>query len=143
MASTPQSFRAAAALGAASGARTFAGAAALALRGRPQSGWARAAILLLAAGEAVGDKLPMTPPRTEPPGLAGRFVAGAAVGAVAAGRRGAVIAATTALVAAFPSERARALLGERTGLPDPAIAVGEDLLAYGGAWLAAGLVSPR
>jgi uncharacterized membrane protein len=137
------SLRAAAALGAATGARTFAAAAALALRGTPRAGWARAAILVLAAGEALGDKLPKTPPRTEPPGLAGRFVAGAAVGAVAAGRRGAAIGAASALLAAFPSERARALLGERTGLPDPAIAAGEDLLAYGGAWLAAGLVSRR
>jgi uncharacterized membrane protein len=143
MANPSQSLRAAAALGAASGARTFAGAAALALRGRPRSGWARAAILVLAAGEAVGDKLPMTPPRTDPPGLAGRFVAGAGVGMVADGRRGAVLGATCALATAFPSERARALLGERSELPDQAIAVGEDLLTYGGAWLAAGLVPRR
>ena len=139
MANASQRLGAAAALGAATGARSFAGAAALALRGRPQPGWARAAILVLAAGEAVGDKLPMTPPRSDPPGLVGRVVAGAAVGAATAGKPGAALGAAVALATTFASERARALLGEKTGLPDPAIAVGEDVLAYGGAWLASGL----
>src|SRR4051812_42283985 len=126
MARPSGSLGAAAAPGAVSGLRTFAGAAGLALRGQPRSGWARAAILVAAGGEAIGDKLPMTPPRSAPPGLAGRFVAGAAVGAATAGRRGAVLGAACALATTYPSQRARAALVERTGLPDPAIAVGED-----------------
>ncbi|MGD9735278.1 MAG: hypothetical protein AB7V58_06680 [Solirubrobacterales bacterium] len=137
MASASKGLRAAAALGAASGARSFAGAAALALRGRPRAGWARAAILTLAAGEAVGDKLPLAPPRSDPPALAARLAAGAAVGAASAGARGARVGAAFALASAYASERARALLGERTGLPDPAIAVVEDAVVYGGACAAA------
>lgn len=137
MASPPQSLRAAAVLGAAAGARSFAGAAALALSGRPRAGWARAAILVLAGGEAVGDKLPRTPPRSDPPSLAGRVVSGAVAGAVAAGGRGARVGAAFALASTYATERARALIGRRTGLPDPAIAVAEDVLTYGGAYAAA------
>jgi hypothetical protein len=138
MENAPRPLRAAAVLGAVSGLRSFSGAAALALRGRPRPSWARAAILLLAGGEAVGDKLPMTPPRSDPPGLAGRVVAGAAVGAATAGGRGARVGGTFALASTYASERARALLGRRTGIPDPALAVFEDAIAYGGAWLGSG-----
>lgn len=142
MATETQRLRTAAILGAATGARSFAGAAALALRGRPRAGWARAAILVAAAGEAVGDKLPMTPPRSAPAGLAGRVVCGALVGAATAGRRGAAVGAAFALATTYPSERARALLGEKTGIPDPVIAVAEDVIAYGAAYLGAGSVRP-
>jgi hypothetical protein len=135
---SPERHRVAAALGAASGARSFAGAAALALRGRPRAGWARGAILALAAGEAVADKLPIAPARSEPLGLVGRLLGGASSGAAVAGRRGAAIGASFALATAYASERARALAGARTGLPDPALAVAEDLLTYSSAWLAAG-----
>jgi len=133
-----ENLRAAAVLGAVSGLRSFSGAAGLALRGRPPAVWARAAVLAFAGGEAVGDKLPMTPPRSDPPGLVGRVVVGAAVGAATAGARGARVGATFALATTYASERARALLGRRTGIPDPAIAVVEDAIAYGGAWLGAG-----
>jgi uncharacterized membrane protein len=138
MENAPRPLRAAAVLGAASGLRSFSGAAALALRGRPRAGWARAAILLLAGGEAMADKLPVAPPRSDPPGLAGRVVTGGAVGAATAGGRGARVGATFALASTYASERARALLGRRTGIPDPALAVVEDAIAYGGAWLGSG-----
>ena len=137
MASASDSLRAAAVLGAASGARSFAGAAALALNGRPRAGGARAAILTLAGAEAVVDKLPVATPRSDPPALAGRVVAGTAVGAATAGARGAGVGGLLALATTHASERARAVLGARTGLPDPAIAVVEDILTYGAAYLAA------
>ena len=136
MAASRQSLQAAALFGAVSGMRTFAGPAALALRGRPQPAWARGAILALAASEAVVDKLPIATPRSDPPGLAGRIVAGATLGALTAGWPGAGIGATTAAASTFACERARAALVRLTGLPDPAVAVAEDTLAYGGAWLA-------
>ncbi len=142
MATDSQRLRASAVLGAATGARSFAGAAALALHGRPRAGWARAAILVLAGGEAIGDKLPMTPPRSAPPGLAGRIVCGALVGAATAGPPGAGLGAALALATTYPSERARALLGRKTGLPDPVIAVAEDAVAYGAAYLAAASARP-
>jgi uncharacterized membrane protein len=130
--------RAAAVLGVASGARCFAGAAALALHGRPESPWARGALLAVAAGEVVGDKLPSAPPRRELPSLVGRVVCGAASGAAVDGRRGAILGAAFALAGTYATERARAVLVERTGLPDPVVAVAEDLVTYGSAWHAAG-----
>jgi hypothetical protein len=130
-------FRAAAVLGAASGARCFAGPAALALNGRPRAGWARAALLLVAAGEAVGDKLPMAGPRSDLAPLAGRVGSGLASGAALGGRRGAAGGASLARASAYPSERARAFAGGRLGLPDPACALVEDAIVYGSSALAA------
>jgi len=83
-------------------------------------------------GELVGDKLPATPSRTSPPPLLGRAVSGAVVGAaifVSEGRRattGAALGSTAAIVAAFAGERLRALAVEKTGLPDPVVALAED-----------------
>lgn len=137
MANPSRSLHAAALLGAACGVRSLAGAAALALDGRPRAGWARAALLTLAGGEAIADKLPVAPPRSDPPALAGRIVAGAAVGAACAGARGARVGAAFALTTTYASERARALLGAKTGLPDPALALAEDGITYGCAYAAA------
>src|SRR5690348_12952192 len=59
-------------LGAVCGVRTFTGPAALALRGRVDGTPARVGLTLAAAGEAIGDKLPLVPSRTAPPALAAR-----------------------------------------------------------------------
>jgi uncharacterized membrane protein len=89
-------------------------------------------LVLTELGEVVGDKLPMTPSRTSPPPLLGRAVSGAVVGAaifVSEGRRattGAALGSTAAIVAAFAGERLRALAVEKTGLPDPVVALAED-----------------
>jgi len=83
-------------------------------------------------GELVGDKLPATPSRTSPPPLLGRAVSGAVVGAaifVSEGRRattGAALGSTAAIVAALAGEWIRALAVEKTGLPDPVVALAED-----------------
>jgi uncharacterized membrane protein len=121
--------RQAAALGIATGARTFLAPAALALRGRLGTA-ARFVVPALAAGELVGDKLPSAPPRIQGPGLVGRVLAGAFSGRVAGGNlRGAGVGATFALASAYPSQLLRTQIVERTPVPDIACAVPEDLLA--------------
>jgi uncharacterized membrane protein len=92
------------------------------------------ALVLMELGELVGDKLPATPSRTSPPPLFGRAASGALVGAaifVSEGRRattGAALGSTAAIVAAFAGEGLRALTVEKTGFPDPVVALGEDAI---------------
>jgi uncharacterized membrane protein len=120
--------RRAAVLGTVTGARTFLAPAALALRGRLGK-VAKFTVPVLAAGELVGDKLPVAPPRVEGPGLVGRVVSGALSGRVSGGVRGARVGAAFALAATYPSQVLRAQIVSRTGVPDIACAVPEDLLA--------------
>jgi uncharacterized membrane protein len=90
------------------------------------------ALVLMELGELVGDKLPATPSRTTLPPLLGRAASGAVVGAavfVSEGRRapiGAALGSTAAIVAGFAGEWLRALTVEKTGLPDPVVALAED-----------------
>jgi uncharacterized membrane protein len=90
------------------------------------------ALILMELGELVGDKLPMTPSRTSLPPLLGRAVSGAVVGAavfVSEGRRvatGAALGSSAAIIAAFAGERLRALAVEKTGFPDPVVALAGD-----------------
>ena len=90
------------------------------------------ALLVMALGEIVGDKLPAAPSRTTLPPLLGRAASGGLVGAalfVSEGRRaatGAALGSSAAVAAAFAGERLRALLVEKTGLPNPALALAED-----------------
>jgi hypothetical protein len=120
----------AAALGAASGLRTFGGLGGLALRGT-WGGRRRAAALAAAVGEIGFDKLPMVPPRSDAPGLAGRAVTGALAGRAIAGPRGAGAGAACALATAYGSERLRAMIGQRTRIPDALLGAIEDALAIG------------
>jgi uncharacterized membrane protein len=90
-------------------------------------------LLVLALGEIlVGDKLPMTPSRTALPPLLGRAASGGLVGAAlfaSDGRRatsGAALGSSAAVAAAFAGENLRALIGEKIGLPDAAVALAED-----------------
>jgi uncharacterized membrane protein len=120
--------RRAAVLGGVTGARTFLAPAALALRGRLGK-VAKFVVPVLAAGELVGDKLPMAPPRSEGPGLVGRVVSGAVSGRVSGGARGARVGTAFALAATYPAQTLRAQIVQRTPLPDIACAVSEDLIA--------------
>jgi uncharacterized membrane protein len=128
----------AAALGVVCGMRTFGGWAALALRGRVSDRRLRGALLAAAAGEMAGDKTPWVPPRSDPAALAGRVISGALGGRLVGGARGARVGAATAAASTYASERARALLGERLGIPDPVLGVAEDALVLGVATAAAG-----
>ncbi|HET7477946.1 MAG TPA: DUF4126 family protein [Rubrobacteraceae bacterium] len=87
---------------------------------------------VLQVGELLGDKLPMTPSRTAALSLLGRMASGAIAGTTlfAAEDRspavGGIIGAGAAVAAAFAGEQLRALVGEKTGVPDPVVALVED-----------------
>ena len=92
------------------------------------------ALVLMELGELVGDKVPATPSRTSPPPLLGRAASGALVGAavfVSEGLRattGAALGSTAAIAAGFTGEWLRALTVEKTGFPDPVVALAEDAI---------------
>ncbi len=96
----------------------------------------------LAVGELVGDKLPFMPSRLAAEGLVARMASGALCGtAVVASsgprkRRslaaGAAVGAASAVAGAFAGYHLRRWLGRRLNVPDPAIAVVEDMVAIGG-----------
>lgn len=94
--------------------------------------WVAANFYLSAAGEMVGDKLPMAPSRLHPGSLAGRLMFAAASGAILSRRLGApvvagvVTGAAGALAGSYAGYHARAWLGKTTGLPDPLWALVED-----------------
>jgi uncharacterized membrane protein len=136
-------------LGAASGLRFQLGVATVVARSdsslpqilrRPLT---RRLLMVAAAGELIADKLPATPSRLAPPGIASRLL----LGALAAGlfaetqrapwRPAAAIGATSAALAAKLGHDLRARLARHA--PDPAVAVVEDAVAVG---LAAAGVSP-
>jgi uncharacterized membrane protein len=128
-------------LGAASGLRSQIGVTTVAVRSDPslpsifRQPWTKGLLVAAAAAELVVDKLPTTPSRLEPPGLAGRLVLGALAGGLFAHTRkapwlpGAAVGALSAAVAAKAGHDIRAQLARRA--PDPAIAVVEDVLALG------------
>lgn len=95
----------------------------------------------LAVGELVADKLPFIPNRTSPGPLFGRVVLGALSGSAlcaAAGYSlavGAILGSVGGVLGAFGGFQARARLVKASGLPDWAIALGEDLVAVGGGLL--------
>jgi hypothetical protein len=106
--------------------RTFAGPGLLAVRGRIR-GKPRIAVLVAAGGELAADKAPQASARTDPPALAGRIGAGAYTGHRIAGPAGAAAGALSAAVGTYATWRARGLAVTATGLPDPVVALGEDL----------------
>lgn len=122
-------------LAAASGARTFAGVAAISPRS-PAG--------LLAAAELIVDKMPNVPNRVDPALLLGRIAAGALVG-VAIGRRArrhrgklAVIGGLIAFASTHASFRMRRALGKR--IPPLAAALVEDGIVAGAAAAGAALL---
>ena len=152
---------AAAALGAVSGARSLAGAAALAVDGSlvgPRPGASAIervvthptttfALAALAGAEMVADKHPGIPPRTSPPALIGRAIMGGAVGAAVATRARTAIApaalagAAAATAATFATRRARAALTRALGGRSALAGAIEDALVVGGALLARRLLA--
>ena len=88
------------------GSRTALGPA-LAVRRSGRSGWPRASVYLMAALELIGDKLPRTPNRTAPIGLALRVVSGAGVARMMLGGRGRAAAAGALALGAAAAIRGR------------------------------------
>lgn len=105
-------------------------------------------LMLFGAGEVIGDKLPMTPSRVDPAPLVGRLLIGAlggiAIGSERLGKRevvrGAIAGVFGAVAGSFGGYHARKAITEATGLPDPAVAIAEDALAFA---LAAGAIRNR
>ena len=94
------------------GSRTALGPA-LAVRRSGRPGWRRASVYLMAALELIGDKLPRSPNRTAPIGLALRIVSGAGVARMMLDGRGRGRAATAG---ALGLGAAAAILGAFAGL---------------------------
>lgn len=92
---------------------------------------------LLAIGEMLVDKLPGVPDRTSSPALAGRVIIGALAGTVLAaayGRNlvvGATLAGATAALSSYVGLALRKAATDGLNLPDPLVAVAEDLLVVG------------
>jgi uncharacterized membrane protein len=102
---------------------------------------------VLALGEYIGDKLPQTPNRTDPPLLAGRAAFGALVGAIVVTSLhqslaiGIVLGAVSAVAGAFAGFYARRFLTRDRKLPDFPIALAEDAITIGLAVFALHLVT--
>jgi uncharacterized membrane protein len=136
--------------GVASGARSFSALAACALTpgadGRAERilhhKRVRSSLRSSAAFELLGDKLPMTPPRTQSPSVAGRMTLGAVSGALVARRgggralAGGLVGGVTAAAWTFAGPQYRALVAKRTGNDLPG-ALAEDAGALALAYLAA------
>lgn len=96
----------------------------------------------LAIGEALADKLPFSPDRISPPGLAGRMASGGLVGAAlfSAAELHTAIGAGLGLLASaaisYPSYYLRVKTPERLGLPNWTVGLIEDVLAEGTGLLA-------
>jgi uncharacterized membrane protein len=141
-------------LGVVTGLRSVTGLAALALAAQPNGPYAhlaqapapwrlistRPALALFglaAAGEFAGDKLSITPPRTEPAPLAERMACGALVGAItcrALGHSptiGGALGALGALGGSYGGFIYRTQVARLTGAPDLPLAIVEDAAAVG------------
>ena len=90
------------------------------------------ATAVLAVGELIADKLPVVPSRTDMGPLVSRGISGALGGAAVASARkrpavvGALIGASTAVLATFAVTNFRRAAKERTGVPDFVWALLED-----------------
>ncbi len=114
---------------------------ALSLAGTPLSllGTANGAhtIAALALGEAIADKTPYIPNRTDTPSLAARFASGALAGAsVARARRtswigAALVGGAVAVGSAFAAFELRRRAGQKSGVPDTVWALVEDSIVIG------------
>lgn len=102
---------------------------------------------VLAVGELIGDKLPMTPNRTAIFPVVGRVCFGGLVGTIAAtGVNGSMIeggflGAVSALVWTFLGFHIRHHLVTRLGWKDLWVALGEDAIAIGLSVLALGVIT--
>lgn len=139
---TEKGFMVAAELGTVAGLRSMSALATVSYAARSRGvevmgdRWIKAATIL-AIGEVVADKLPITPSRIKPTPLSGRMLSGAIAGAVAhqmmgdAPKRGAAIGAAAAAIASFAGYAARRYLTHRKGWPDFIVALAEDAFTVG------------
>ncbi len=145
-----QVYSGAAVLGAVAGMRSMSSPATigqLAKSGLLETGHAQLAFLnrpitakslaAAAIGELIADKLPFLPKRTKAPSLIWRAVSGALGGAaVCSSKRrsvlaGAMLGAAAAAGATYGAYELRRWAGERFDIPDPVVAIAEDVLVAG------------
>lgn len=106
-----------------------------------QSAAATYLLTALMLAELVADKLPTTPSRTRPGPLIGRIVTGGLSGAaLTAGTGGslslgAMLGAVGAVAGTFGGHAARVGLVRALRVPDYVVALAEDVVAVGGAYL--------
>jgi len=109
---------------------------------------------LAAAGEWVGDKLPMVPSRLSPVPLIGRIVIGSVLGAASfrAARiptaAGFALGGASAAAGTYAAYTLRQRIDALSGWPDPLVGAAEDVVVTGGAlticgapWLGFGLAA--
>lgn len=90
---------------------------------------------LLAVGELIADKLPNTPNRTEPIGLAARIVSGAISGGIISSKYkksvpiGIALGALAAIAAAYAGQNIRRAVSKETGIHSSVIGAVEDIIA--------------
>lgn len=101
---------------------------------------------VLAVGELINDKLPKTPSRKAPPGFIARIVTGALCGAALAAADGGLLAGLLAgvlgaIAGTLGGYEFRARLVRAIGGKDLPIALLEDAIAVGGAFLIVSRVS--
>lgn len=98
-------------------------------------------LAVLAGGEVIADKLPFVPARIKPGPLAVRAISGAMCGAAITSAKqrstllGAFIGACTAIASTYGAYYLRQSAGERSGIPDPVLALVEDALVATNGWL--------
>ena len=101
-----------------------------------QSGTAKS-IAAAAIGELIADKLPFMPKRTQAPSLVWRALSGALSGAAVCATKkrsavaGALLGAAAAAGATYGTYELRRWVGKRFDLPDPVVAIVEDVLVAG------------
>lgn len=137
-------------LGAISGMRSIMGTALIsnqiaarhgsALRGTPLAPLANENVArtlsVLSAGEVVADKLPGIPPRIAAGPLIGRALFGALAGAAVCAEEkqplaaGALVGAVSAVAVTFGMYHLRRWLTKDAGIPDTAVALAEDTIAF-------------
>jgi uncharacterized membrane protein len=103
-------------------------------------------ISVLAIGELIADKLPNTPSRKAPPGFIARIVTGGLSGAALGASGGSWIVGLIAgvigaIAGTFGGYEFRSRLVKATGGKDLPIALLEDLIAIGGAFLIVSRIS--
>jgi len=102
-----------------------------------QSSTVATVLKVLSVTELIADKLPSTPNRTEPAGVAARCLSGALTGATiykAIGGKaltGAVIGGAAAIAATYGSYHMRKSIGKANHIADPVIGAIEDALVIG------------
>lgn len=98
-------------------------------------------VSVLALGELIGDKLPVTPPRIQPGPLVARLLTGAMSGGaigLAGGQSwvpGSICGALGGIAGAFVGYYVRRAIVRRLGVHDFMVAIAEDIVAVGGTLL--------